>query len=160
MVIIESTISHKVFRDQLKTFDRADFDNKTLGLAKALVIMLFVYLILKVLDLTHYNNWHYLKSEYGYWYLLEVVGFVLAPALVLINAVKNKKVKLVRFTAFWVVTGVILNRFNVSLIAYNWYIPLQEKYYPTWMEIALSLGIVTLIVLFYRFIVRRMSILS
>jgi len=101
-----------------------------------------------------------LKSEYGYWYLLEVVGFVLAPALVLINAVKNKKVKLVRFTTFWVVTGVILNRFNVSLIAYNWYIPLQEKYYPTWMEIALSLGVVTLIVLFYRFIVRRMSILS
>lgn len=160
MVIIESTISHKVFRDQLKIFDRADFDNKTLGLAKALVIILFVYLILKVLDLTHYNNWHYLKSEYGYWYLLEVVGFVLAPALVLINSVKNKKVKLVRFTTFWVVTGVILNRFNVSLIAYNWYIPLQEKYYPTWMEIALSLGVVTLIVLFYRFIVRRMSILS
>jgi len=40
MVIIESTISHKVFREQLKNFDWADFDNKTLGLAKALVIML------------------------------------------------------------------------------------------------------------------------
>jgi Ni/Fe-hydrogenase subunit HybB-like protein len=36
----------------------------------------------------------------------------------------------------------------------------QEKYYPTWMEVSLSFGVITLIILFYRFIVRRMAILE
>ncbi|MDI6714649.1 MAG: polysulfide reductase NrfD [Thermodesulfovibrio sp.] len=160
MVIIESTISHRVFKEHLKDFEPKEFDRKTIGLAKALIVILFVYLILKLFDLVHYDNWHYLKSNYGYWYLLEIVGFVLAPTLILINAVKTNNAKLVRITAFVVAFGVILNRFNVSLIAYNWYIPLTEKYYPTWMEVSLSLGVVTLIILFYRFIVRRMAILE
>lgn len=160
MVIIESTISHKVFREHIKDFDEKEFDRKTLGLAKALVVSLFVYLILKLLDLAHYDNWHYLNTGYGYWYLFEIAGFVMAPALILINAIKTKNARVVRFTAILVALGVILNRFNVSLIAYNWYIPLSDKYYPTWMEVALSLGVVTLIILFYRFIVRRMAILD
>ncbi|WP_353684308.1 NrfD/PsrC family molybdoenzyme membrane anchor subunit [Thermodesulfovibrio sp. 3907-1M] len=160
MVIIESTISHRVFKEHIKNFDEEEFNRKTLGLAKALVVSLFVYLILKILDLAHYDNWHYLITGYGYWYLFEVCGFVLLPALVLINAIKTKNAKIVRVTAFGIAFGVILNRFNVSLIAYNWYIPLSEKYYPTWMEVALSSGVVILIILFYRFIVRRMAILS
>ncbi|MGC9045626.1 MAG: NrfD/PsrC family molybdoenzyme membrane anchor subunit, partial [Thermodesulfovibrio sp.] len=160
MVIIESTISHKIFKEYIKEFDEKDFDRKTIGLAKALVVSLFVYLILKILDLTHYDNWHYLNTDYGYWYLFEIVGFVMTPALILINAIKTNNAKVVRVVAFVVAFGVIVNRFNVSLIAYNWYIPLSDKYYPTWMEVALSLGVVTLIILFYRFIVRRMPILS
>lgn len=160
MVIIESTISHRFFQDRIKEFDETEFNLKILGLGKVLVVVLFVYFLLKLLDLCHYNNWNYLNTEYGYWYLFEVIGFVLIPALTLINAVKTKNVKLVKATAFVIAFGVILNRFNVSLIAYNWFIPLSEKYYPTWMEISLSLGVVTLIVLFYRFMVRRMAILS
>ncbi|ACI20853.1 NrfD/PsrC family molybdoenzyme membrane anchor subunit [Thermodesulfovibrio yellowstonii] len=160
MVIIESTISHKFFRDRIKNFDQEDFDSKTIGLAKVLVLALFIYLILKIFDLTHYDNWHYLTTDYGLWYLFENIGFVFAPAIILIYAIKIKFAKLVRIMAFFIALGVIINRFNVSLIAYNWYIPFSEKYYPTWMEIALSLGVVVLIILFYRFIVRRMPILS
>ncbi len=79
--------------------------------------------------------------------------------MILINAIKVKDAKIVRVISFIIAVGVILNRFNVSLIAYNWYVPLSDKYYPTWMEIALSSGVVVLVVLFYRFIVRRMAIL-
>lgn len=160
MVIIESTISHKVFKDLVKNFNPSEFDKKTLGLGKVLVAVLFVYLILKLFDIAHYDNWQYLNSDYGYWYIFEVVGFVFLPALVLIYAIKNTNAKIIRLAAFWIAVGVIINRFNVSLIAYNWYIPLDEKYYPTWMELALSAGVVTLIVIFYRFIVRRMAILQ
>lgn len=160
MVIIESAISHKIFKERLKDFNQSEFNLRTLGLAKALVAVLFVYLLLKILDLSHYDNWHYLNTNFGYWYIFEVVGFVLIPAIFLLKAIKNKNASVVRLSAIIIAFGVIINRFNVSLIAYNWYIPLNEKYYPTWMEIALSLGIVTLIILFYRFIVRRMVILS
>lgn len=158
MVIIESTISHRVFRDKIKNFHQEDFDVKTLGLAKAIVFTLFVYLILKFFDLIHYNRWHYLSTDYGLWYLFENIGFVLTPAITLIYAIKIKSAKLVRIMAFFIASGVIINRFNISLIAYNWYVPLSEKYYPTWMEVALSLGVVILIILSYRFIVRRMPI--
>ncbi|GAB6182556.1 NrfD/PsrC family molybdoenzyme membrane anchor subunit [Thermodesulfovibrio hydrogeniphilus] len=160
MVIIESTLAHKFFKDRIKDFSHEEFNSKIIGLGKALVAVLFAYIILKILDIAHYEKWHYLNTNYGYWYLFEILGFVLAPALVLIHAIKNKNAKLVKFSAIFVIIGVIINRFNVCLIAYNWYIPLTEKYYPTWMEVALSAGVVTLIVLFYRFTVRRMAILS
>ncbi len=159
MVIIESTLSHKFFIDRIKNFQKAEFESKTLGLGKALAIVLILYLLLKLLDLAHYDNWHYLFTSYGYLYLFENVGFVFIPIMLLIFSIKLKKASVVRVSAFIVALGVLLNRFNVSLIAYNWYIPFKEKYYPTWMEISLSLGIVTLIILFYRFIVRRMAIL-
>lgn len=160
MVLIESAIAHRVFKERLTNFNQSEFDNKTIGLGKALTLILFAYLLLKLLDLAHYDKWEYLASDYGIWYAFEIGGFVLLPLMILIFSIREKRAVLVRVSAIIVALGVILNRFNVSLIAYNWYIPLSEKYYPTWIEIGLSLGVVTLIVLFYRAIVIRMRILS
>ncbi len=159
MVIIESTLAHKFFIDRIKNFNKAEFESKTIGLGKALAVVLILYILLKLLDLAHYEKWYYLLTSYGYLYLFENIGFIFIPILLLIFSIKRNKASIVRVSAFLVAFGIILNRFNVSLIAYNWYIPFQEKYYPTWMELSLSLGIVTLIILFYRFIVRRMAIL-
>jgi Ni/Fe-hydrogenase subunit HybB-like protein len=159
MVIFESTITHKVFRRQLKDFDQERFDRQTIGLGKAAASGLFIYFILKIFDLAHSNNWAYLNTPYGYWYLVEILGFVLLPALLFVHAARKGKAKLVRFTGFLTVLGVILNRLNVSIIAYNWYIPFSQKYYPAWTEIALSAGVVTMLVLAYRFIVNRMAIM-
>ncbi|MBE0425926.1 MAG: polysulfide reductase NrfD [Nitrospirae bacterium] len=159
MVIFESTISHRVFKRQLKNFDQAQFDRRTIGLGKAAASALFVYFILKFFDIAHYNNWSYLNTPYGYWYLVEILGFVLFPALLFTHAAIRHKPNLVRWTGFLTALGVILNRLNVSIIAYNWYIPISQKYYPIWMEFALSLGVVTMLVLFYRFIVNRMAIM-
>ncbi|MEN2995059.1 MAG: NrfD/PsrC family molybdoenzyme membrane anchor subunit [Thermodesulfovibrio sp.] len=160
MVIIESMISHKFFKDRIIEFSQTDFDKKTIGLAKALVIVLLLYFLLKILDIVHYDKWSYLKTEYGLLYIFEVVGFVLIPSFLLINSIKIKNAKLVRFSAIVIALGILLNRVNVSLIAYNWYIPLEEKYYPTWNEVFLSLGILILMIYSYRFIVRRMAVLN
>jgi Ni/Fe-hydrogenase subunit HybB-like protein len=54
---------------------------------------------------------------------------------------------------------VILNRLNVSIIAYNWHFPASQKYYPLWSEIALTLGVVAMLILAYRFVVNRMAIM-
>ncbi|MCS7164008.1 MAG: polysulfide reductase NrfD [Thermodesulfovibrio sp.] len=160
MVIIESMISHKFLKDRIIEFSQTDFDKKTIGLAKALVVVLFLYFLLKILDIAHYDKWSYLKTEYGLLYIFEVVVFVLIPAFLLINSIKIKNAKIVRFSAIIIALGVLLNRVNVSLIAYNWYIPLEEKYYPTWNEVFVSLGILILMIYSYRFIVRRMAVLS
>lgn len=159
MVIFESTITHKVFRRQLQHFDKAKFDRQTIGLGKAAASALFIYFILKIFDIAHYNNWAYLNTPYGYWYLVELLGFVLLPALLFTHAARKEKASLVRFTGFLTVLGVILNRLNVSIVAYNWYLPFSQKYYPLWTEIALSAGVVAMLVVAYRFIVNRMAIM-
>jgi Ni/Fe-hydrogenase subunit HybB-like protein len=159
MVIVGSTITHKVFKKQLEHFGHEEFDSRTLGLGKAAACGLTIYFILKILDLAHYDKWHYLDTPFGYWYLIELLGFVLLPAILFGTAVRNRNANLVRFTGFLTAFGVILNRINVVLIAYEWYIPVSQKYYPLWTEFAFSISVVTLIIIFYRAIVNRMAIL-
>ena len=159
MVIVESTITHKVFKSQLKNFNEAEYNRLVIGLGKATASALFIYFILKIFDIAHSANWAYLNTPYGYWYMVEILGFVLLPALLFAHAARKGKAKLVQFTGFVTALGVILNRLNVSIIAFNWYLPTSEKYYPKWMEVALTVGVVTMLILAYRFIVNRMAIM-
>ncbi len=159
MVIVESTITHGVFKHQLKDFNQADFDNRTIGLGIGAAAGLFIYFILKIFDLAHSDNWAYLNTFYGYWYLVEVLGFVLLPAMLFTSGVRNRNAGLIRITGFLTVFGVILNRLNVSIFAYNWQFPASMKYYPKWMEISLSFGVVAMLIIAYRFIANRMAIM-
>jgi Ni/Fe-hydrogenase subunit HybB-like protein len=159
MVIVESTITHGVFKNQLKNFNQAEFDRRTIGLGTGAAAGLFIYFILKVFDLAHSDNWAYLNTFYGYWYLLEVLGFVLLPAMFFTSGVRNGNAKLIRLTGFLTVAGVILNRLNITILAYNWQIPASMKYYPKWMEISLSFGVVGMLIVAYRFIANRMAIM-
>jgi Ni/Fe-hydrogenase subunit HybB-like protein len=73
--------------------------------------------------------------------------------------VRDKNVKLIRWTAGWTVLGIVLNRLNISLIAFNWQLPSSQRYVPHWMEIMISVFIVTIGILIFRFIVTRMPIM-
>ena len=55
--------------------------------------------------------------------------------------------------------GIVLNRLNVGLIAFNWHLPSSERYVPHWMEIVISVFLVTAGLLVFRFIVARMPIM-
>jgi Ni/Fe-hydrogenase subunit HybB-like protein len=52
----------------------------------------------------------------------------------------------------------VLNRLNVSLIAFNWHLPSADRYFPHWMEIALSIFIVTIGIIAFRVIATIMPI--
>jgi len=159
MVIVESTISHRVFKKQLQHLDHAAYDRLVIGLGKAAASGLFVYFILKMFDLGHTETFHYLATPYGYWYLVEMLGFVLFPAFLFVSAARNLNATLTRFAGLLTALGVILNRLNVSIIAYNWNLPISQRYYPMWTEVALTIGVITMLVLVYRFIVNRMAIM-
>ncbi|MBU0985660.1 MAG: hypothetical protein KKH68_00275, partial [Proteobacteria bacterium] len=73
--------------------------------------------------------------------------------------VRVKSLTLIKWTSVLAVLGVILNRFNVCLIAFNWHLPSAERYFPHWMEIGISVFIVMIGLILYRFIVTRMPIL-
>lgn len=160
MVIVESTITHRVFKSQVKDFSQPDFDRLTIGLGKGAASAMVIYLILKMLGVADADNWEYLNTPYGYWFLVELLGFVLFPVFLFTSAARNDNAKLARIAGFITVFGVILNRLNVSVIAYNWDLPASSlRYYPRWSEIALTLGVVTMIILAYRWIVNRMAIM-
>ncbi|HVL69312.1 MAG TPA: NrfD/PsrC family molybdoenzyme membrane anchor subunit [Vicinamibacterales bacterium] len=157
MVIVESALSHRAFRDQLDPARHVDLDGLTLGLARGAAVVLFSYFFLKLQGLIDGGRWDLLATAYGAWYLVEVLGFVLAPALLFAWAARGRRVTLVRWIAGWTVLGIVVNRMNVAVIAVNWSRPVA--YFPSWMEIIVSLTIVTVGVLTFRWIVNRMPVL-
>ena len=159
MVIFESTLSHRFFKHKMDETHLAEKDTIALGFGKAASFVLAGYFIVKVIGISADNNWHYLGTGYGTWYLVELLGFVALPCFLYAVGVRDKNVTLIKWTAAWTVLGVVINRFNVSMIAFNWHLPANERYFPHWMEIGISVFIVTVGIIIFRFIVTRMPIL-
>jgi len=157
MVIFEGMLSHRIFGDQVSAADHHSFDDLTLGLGKAASAVLFTYFCLKWVGVAHDYRWAYLGTPMGRWFLLEVFAFILAPALLLFWATRIRRAELVRLGAVWAVTGVIFNRVNVSMVAMNWNNP--DRYSPHWMEYVVTITVITVGLLTFRFIVNRMPVL-
>ena len=156
MVIIESTFTHKVFHDRIGNNLRASHDGILLGLAKGCIGALFAYLVLKIIELVHGGHWDLLATPMGYWYLVEILGFVVLPIALYATAIRRRSVKLVQFTSFFTALGVILNRLNVSVIAFKWYAPV--RYYPSWIEIWVTLAVISMELWVFRWVVNRMPV--
>lgn len=159
MVIFEGTLSHKFFHTQMSLAHKSEFDPLTIGFGKAASFLLAGYVTIKLVGLASGGHWRLLATPYGIWFLVEMIGFAALPCVFYAIGVRDKDVKRIRFTAAWTVLGIVLNRLNVSMIAFNWHLPLKERYFPSWMEIVISVFMVTLIILAYRFIVTRMPVL-
>ncbi|MEY2667456.1 MAG: hypothetical protein RJA59_94, partial [Pseudomonadota bacterium] len=157
MVIVESTLSHRIFSDQFEG-QHVDVDKLTLGLAKAGAVVMFAYFFLKMQGVIDNHALGLIGvGFYGKWWLVEMLGFVLLPSLMFAYGARNRKVTLVRVAAILGVLGIVLNRLNVSLVAYNYNQPI--RYWPSWMEIAVSLALVVAGILAFRWIVVRMPVL-
>jgi Ni/Fe-hydrogenase subunit HybB-like protein len=159
MVIFESTLAHRYFHDKMDAEHREEADGVALGFGKAAAFVLAGYFVMKVIGLAQTNAWSYLSTGYGLWFLVELLGFVLLPCYTYAIGVREKNLKIIRWTAAWTVLGIVVNRLNVGLIAFNWHLPSSERYFPHWMEIGISVFVITLGVLAYRFIVTHMPIL-
>jgi Ni/Fe-hydrogenase subunit HybB-like protein len=157
MVIFESGVSHRVFKDQLKDGKHTDLDEITLGLGRGAAIVLFAYFFLKLQGFLDGGRWDLLPTRFGAWWLFEMFGFILIPALAYGWATRARRAGLVRVIAAWTVIGVVVNRINVSLVAVNWSRP--QAYWPSWMEIVVSLTVITIGVQAFRWIVNRMPVL-
>ena len=159
MVIFESTLSYKYFKDKMDPEHLAEKDSVALGFGKAASFVLAGYFIIKVIGIAADNNWHYLSTGYGTWYLVELLGFIALPCFLYAVGVRDKNLAIIKWTSALTVLGIVVNRFNVSMIAFNYHLPSSERYFPSWMEIGISVFIVTLGVVIFRFIVTRMPVL-
>ena len=159
MVIFESTMAHRNFHDMMDKNHIKHSDEVTLGFGRAAALVLAGYFAIKVFGVALGNNWNLLFTGYGIWFLVEMLGFVLLPVFLFAVGVRDRNVKLIKVTAIITVLGIVLNRLNISLICFNYQLPMSERYYPHWMEIGISVFVVTVGLLVYKFIVTRMPIL-
>ena len=158
MVIVEGSISHKVFASRLNKDLHHRHDDITIGLGKICAGAMCVYFFLKVLVLIHSQHWDLLMTGWGAWFLVEVIGFVLLPLNLFYRAVKEKSVKMVKVAASLTLVGIILNRLNISVIAFNW--TAENPYVPHWAEIWVTATIICMEIWALRWIVNRMPVLG
>lgn len=158
MVIFEGTLSHKAFHDRMDQTYLDEHDGVTLGFGRAASMALAGYFTIKVIGVAAGNQWHLLTTPYGIWFLVEMIGFVLVPSFLYAVGTRDRNKKLVKIAAVMTVAGIVLNRLNVSLIAFNWHLPWSERYIPAFQEIVITVFMVTMIVLCFRFISNRMPI--
>ena len=159
MVIFEGTLAHKPFHHMMDKTHLDEHEGVILGFARGASIALAAYFCVKVVAVAYDDNWKYLATGWGAWWLLEVLGFVALPSLLYAIGSREKNIKLIKWTAALTVFGIILNRFNVSMVAFNYNLPSSQRYFPSLMEIGISIFVVTIGVVVYRFVVTRMPIL-
>jgi hypothetical protein len=135
---------------------KANLDKLTISLAKGASMGLVTYFTIKTIGIAHDNEWGYLATGWGAWYVVEMAFGVLLPIAIFAWAIRNRNAGLARIGAFITVAGIVLNRLNTALITFNWQL-YQEI--PHWREVIISLTIFAIYIVTYRFILYRLPIL-
>jgi len=158
MVIFEGSISQKVFKSKLSMEHHLSHNSIVLGLAKICAGVMYAYFFLTLLVFIHGQNWNYIGTSWGNWYLVEIIGFVLVPCILFTSAVRNNSVSTVKIASVLTLLGIIINRLNISVISFKWYE--EAHYFPHWMEIAITAAVIVAEIVVLRWIVLRMPILN
>jgi Ni/Fe-hydrogenase subunit HybB-like protein len=137
MIIFESFLSARAFKKGLELPQLTE-------IARVSVVMLAVYLTMKIMDMLNRSAFSLLFEPrietYLYW--LEIVVGVIAP-LGLLSIAKVRKNQTGLFLgAVLIIIGFILNRMNISITGMEAWAGVS--YFPSWMEIAVTMAIVTL----------------
>ena len=157
MVIFEGSISHRVFFDQISEKNHKAHNGIITGLSKICAVTMFAYFFLQLLVFVHGRHWDLLGTPMGYWYILEMTGFVLLPMLLYFYSYRRQNVSLIKAAAVLTMLGVILNRLNVTVIGFKW--AASVRYVPTWMEFAVTLAVIFAEIWIFRWVINRMPVL-
>jgi Ni/Fe-hydrogenase subunit HybB-like protein len=157
MVIFEGSISNKVFSSQISEKNHKAHNSIIIGLSKICAVAMFAYFFLQVLIFVHGKRWDLLNTPMGYWYLLEMFGFVLLPMVLFFYSYRRNNILLIKVAAILTMLGVILNRLNVTVIGFRW--DAAIRYVPTWMELAVTLTVIFTEIWIFRWVINRMPVL-
>ncbi len=158
MVIFEGTMSHRSFHDKMDGAYLSGSNGVVLGFGKAASLVLAGYFAIKTFGLAMGNHWDLLFTGWGLWFMVEMFGFVAFPSFLYAIGVRDRNPKVIKAAAIITVLGIVLNRLNISLIAFNYHLPSAERYVPHWMEVGITVFVVTVGLVAFRFIVTHMPI--
>ena len=156
MVIVVSTLCKWFMKWRCDDEFLVNLDKLTLGMSKGASLALITYLVIKAIAVAHDNEWGYLLTGWGQYFTLEIVIGTIVPLILFTLAIRNNAASLARFAAFIAVVGIIMNRLNTALVAYNWKL-YQEI--PHWREIVIAIMLYATYIVVYRFVLARMPIL-
>jgi Ni/Fe-hydrogenase subunit HybB-like protein len=134
MVIIEATLSSAGLNHRLEV--------GLLGkLAKAIPYVLGLYLTLRVVDMLVAGDLRYMFAGdlYSLLFWAELILGVIIPIILFSLPTTRKNRYRMFWTAILVVFGLIFNRINISLIGFD-----GAPYWPTWQELFISIGMVSI----------------
>jgi Ni/Fe-hydrogenase subunit HybB-like protein len=156
LVIILESIGRGVFKEHMSSSHRTAHRPVLISLARVCSISMFVYLFMTMLVFIHGKDYNSFGGGWGAWYAVEVIGFVLLPCMLFLMGYKRANLTMIRVAAAMSIVGIILNRLNISTISYNWFD--KSLHFPTWMEMVVSVAVIFVQLLVFRWIVRRMPV--
>jgi Ni/Fe-hydrogenase subunit HybB-like protein len=151
MVILESHLSRRAFGRQLH-MDLLE------PLGRGMVVVLGVYGVLRIQVLMRNGSLGELAHPgyEGWMFLLEMgLGVFLPVALLAFRRVRTSDRGLVA-GAFFAVLGFVMYRLNVSVTGMEQ--AAGTRYFPSWMELTVSLGLVALLFAVFRLAVRHLAV--
>ena len=157
MVIFEGSISHRVFFEQISERNHKAHNGIISGLSKICAVTMFAYFFLQLLVFVHGKRWDLLDTPMGYWFLLEMFGFVLLPMGLFFYSYRKNNILMIKVAAVLTMLGVIMNRLNVTVIGFKWTEAI--RYVPTWMELAVTLAVIFTEIWIFRWVINRMPVL-
>lgn len=157
MIIVQATIIPLVFKNQMDAEHRGSFEDVIFGLAKGAAITMFVYYFFQSTLFIHERHWDLMGDFWGNWYLLEILGLVLVPCFMFAYGVRHQSLGIIRTAAVLTLLGVLLNRLNISVIAFNWFS--LDHYIPTWQEVVVAVTVVLVQIWVFRWVILRMPVL-
>ncbi|MFC1514018.1 NrfD/PsrC family molybdoenzyme membrane anchor subunit [candidate division KSB1 bacterium] len=151
MVTLESTISSWLYRKKHET-------NILAGLGKAAVWVLSAYIIVRLVDLAVRGNFGLIFD--GSWesavFIIELFISAIIPASILsISKVRNSRAGLAA-ASFMTVSGIVLHRINASGVSQIRVT--GTDYFPSLIEISISLWVVSGAILVFMFFVERFKV--
>jgi Ni/Fe-hydrogenase subunit HybB-like protein len=136
MVTFESFLSKRAFNKHLEL-------ELLIPMARVLAIVLLVYGLLRVYDMIGSGAIAsvFTLSTESMLFLVEIfIGVVIPMSLLFMKRFRTSERSLF-WISFMVVIGVVLNRMNVTVTGIQASIA-TETYFPSWMEISVSMGLV------------------
>lgn len=145
MVIVESILSSKFLNHGLEI-------DLLSGLAKAASCVLGIYFVLKIIELAVSGELGLMLegSLQSNLFLVELFLTVLLPAAMFALPRIRKSENALLWTALLVVSGLILNRLDVTILSQM----VSGSYFPSWMEFAVTIGLIATGIVAYMAIVR------
>ena len=157
MVIFEGSISSKVFSEQITEKTHKSHNSIVHSLSKICAVTMFAYFFLQFLVFIHAKRWDLINTPMGYWFLVEMIGFVFIPMVMFFYSYRTANILMIRIAAILTMIGIIMNRLNVSVIAFRW--DAAVHYVPTWMEVVVTLAVIFTEIWVFRWIINRMPVL-
>ncbi|UCD64251.1 MAG: Ni/Fe-hydrogenase cytochrome b subunit [Candidatus Zixiibacteriota bacterium] len=143
-----------------RIFHRAPDVSLLSHLARYIPVLLGIYFAVRIGDLTLREVWPYVLdgSFPAAAFIVEIGVGVILPLLLLARKRVRYSVRGLLISVILVIVGVVLNRTNVFLIAYE---PLyaSSRYVPSLIETAVTVGLISTLILIYRFFVVKLPVL-